>query len=127
MNVATEATPPTATEPEMTPTLLDVDAGPSGPGRRPASGVSSWLHCAWAPILSLFHSRIALHESCTEAPARGSRPGVSNDTIPYWVGGITNVEGGITVLRGLFYGTDASPLLMGGDIVSSAGSAHLAT
>lgn len=47
----------------------------------------------------------------------GSRPGVTEDGIPYFVGGITDVQGGSTDNRGLFYGLDAQPLLLGGQIV----------
>jgi len=47
----------------------------------------------------------------------GSRPGVTQDGIPYFVGGITDVQGGSTQNRGLFYGLDAAPLLLGGDFI----------
>ncbi|MGD8450729.1 MAG: PEP-CTERM sorting domain-containing protein [Phycisphaerae bacterium] len=45
----------------------------------------------------------------------GSRPGVTADGVPYFVGGITTTPGGSTQNRGLFYGMSATPLLMGGD------------
>ena len=45
----------------------------------------------------------------------GSRPGVTEDGIPYFVGGITDTQGGSTDLRGLFYGLDAAPVFLGGD------------
>ncbi|MCK5714301.1 MAG: hypothetical protein KAI25_16380, partial [Hyphomicrobiaceae bacterium] len=45
----------------------------------------------------------------------GSRSGVTADGIPYFVGGVTDLQGGSTVNRGLFYGLDAAPRLMGGD------------
>lgn len=48
----------------------------------------------------------------------GSRPGVTADGIPYFVGGITNTQGGSTQIRGFFYGLDASPLVMGGDFIA---------
>jgi hypothetical protein len=47
----------------------------------------------------------------------GSRPGVTEDGIPYFVGGITETQGGSTATRGLFYGLDASPLILGGDVL----------
>ncbi|MFH1845244.1 MAG: hypothetical protein ABIF77_18820 [bacterium] len=47
----------------------------------------------------------------------GSRPGVTADGTPYWVGGITDVQGGSTDNRGLFYGMGATPVLLGGDMV----------
>lgn len=47
----------------------------------------------------------------------GSRPSVTEDGIPYFVGGITDTEGGSTDNRGLFYGLDAQPLLLGGQAV----------
>lgn len=45
----------------------------------------------------------------------GSRPGVTEDGVPYFVGGITDTEGGSTDLRGLFFGMSATPLFLGGD------------
>ena len=47
----------------------------------------------------------------------GSRPGVTANGQPYFVGGITDTLGGSTDNRGLFYGMDATPLLLGGDTV----------
>jgi hypothetical protein len=44
----------------------------------------------------------------------GSRPGVTRDGIPYFVGGITDVQGGSTQVRGLFYGIDGAPIVIGG-------------
>ena len=48
----------------------------------------------------------------------GSRPGVTADGVPYWVGGVTDTPGGSTVDRGLFYGLGATPLLFSGDMLS---------
>ncbi len=45
----------------------------------------------------------------------GSRPGVTEDGIPYFVGGLTETQGGGTDVRGLFYGLDAAPVFLGGD------------
>ncbi len=47
----------------------------------------------------------------------GSRPGVTEDGVPYFVGGITDALGGATDLRGLFYGHDAAPVIMGGQLL----------
>ena len=47
-----------------------------------------------------------------------SRPGVTANGIPYWVGGITEKKGGGTDARVLFMGTDATALLMSGDSIS---------
>lgn len=47
----------------------------------------------------------------------GSRPGVTADGNPYFVGGITDTQGGSTVNRGLFYGPTAAPVLLGGGFV----------
>lgn len=44
-----------------------------------------------------------------------SRPGITADAIPYWVGGISTVQGGSSQNRVLFFGGGASVLLMGGD------------
>ncbi|MFH1844785.1 MAG: hypothetical protein ABIF77_16465, partial [bacterium] len=48
----------------------------------------------------------------------GSRPGVTADGNPYWVGGITGTQGGSTAGRGLFYGAAATPLLLYGNYVT---------
>lgn len=47
----------------------------------------------------------------------GSRPGVTRDGTPYFVGGITDIKGGSTQERGLFYGPDGAPLIMGGMMI----------
>ncbi len=47
----------------------------------------------------------------------GSRPGVTADGSPYFVGGITDIQGGSTQNRGLFFGLTGTPLLIGGDIL----------
>lgn len=44
----------------------------------------------------------------------GSRPGVTRDGVPYFVGGITDTQGGSTQVRGLFYGADGAPAIIGG-------------
>jgi hypothetical protein len=46
-----------------------------------------------------------------------SRAGSTADGTPYFVGGITDVQGGTTQNRGLFYGIDGAPVLVGGDMV----------
>ncbi|MEZ4387082.1 MAG: FlgD immunoglobulin-like domain containing protein [Candidatus Krumholzibacteriia bacterium] len=43
-----------------------------------------------------------------------SRPGVTRDGVPYFVGGITDSQGGATLVRGLFYGPDGAPVIIGG-------------
>lgn len=45
----------------------------------------------------------------------GSRPGVTENGMPYFAGGITDTQGGSTQIRGLFYGPDANPAFLGGD------------
>lgn len=57
----------------------------------------------------------------------GSRPGVTEDGVPYFVGGITDVLGGATDLRGLFYGHDAAPVFLGGDLLPGLPQALSAT
>jgi len=47
----------------------------------------------------------------------GSRPGATQDGIPYFVGGITDELGGSTDIRGLFYGFDTTPLIIGGMMI----------
>ncbi len=46
-----------------------------------------------------------------------SRPGISADGIPYFVGGTRDTPGGTTQNRGLFSGLAPIPLLLGGDLV----------
>ena len=46
-----------------------------------------------------------------------SRPGITADGQPYWIGGVTDVVGGGTADRVLFLGIDALPVLRGGDPV----------
>ncbi len=46
-----------------------------------------------------------------------SRPGVTANGTPYWVGGYGATQGGSTQNRGLFYGASATPLLLGGQAV----------
>jgi hypothetical protein len=44
-----------------------------------------------------------------------SRVGITGDGKPYWVGGISTIQGGSTQNRVIFFDTTATPLLMGGD------------
>ena len=46
-----------------------------------------------------------------------SRPGISADGIPFWVGGLRDTPSGTTSNRGLFFGKGAVALLLGGDAV----------
>lgn len=46
-----------------------------------------------------------------------SRPGITADGIPYWVGGTTDTVGGATQNYGLFLGASATVVLLGGQIV----------
>lgn len=50
----------------------------------------------------------------------GSRPGITGDGSPYWVGGVTDTQGGSTQDRGLFLGTDATPVIFSGDPIPGA-------
>ncbi|MBZ0269794.1 T9SS type A sorting domain-containing protein [bacterium] len=45
----------------------------------------------------------------------GSRPGVSADGNPYFVGGLTSTQGGSTENYGLFFGPTGAPVFVGGD------------
>ncbi len=47
----------------------------------------------------------------------GSRPGITANDIPYFVGGITDTQGGSPQNRGLFFGTTPDKVLLGGDSV----------
>ncbi|MDX2114634.1 MAG: hypothetical protein SFZ24_03300 [Planctomycetota bacterium] len=46
-----------------------------------------------------------------------SRPGVTAEGVPYWAGGTRTTPGGTTSNRGLFYGVNGTPLLLGGQNV----------
>ena len=46
-----------------------------------------------------------------------SRPGITFSGVPYWVGGVTNTQGGSTQQRVLFMDESATPLIMGGDTI----------
>lgn len=48
-----------------------------------------------------------------------SRPGITADGVPYWVGGLTQTDSvwALTSTRGLFYGVDALPLLLQDDAI----------
>lgn len=46
-----------------------------------------------------------------------SRPGITADGIPYWVGGISTIQGGSSQNRVLFFSGGLTPVLMGGDAV----------
>ncbi len=47
----------------------------------------------------------------------GSRPNCTRDGVPYFVGGITDTQGGSTDNRGLFYGFDNTVVILGGMII----------
>ena len=47
----------------------------------------------------------------------GSRPGCTADGQAYWVGGITDTQGGSTQIRGLYFGAGATEVLMGGTAI----------
>jgi len=46
-----------------------------------------------------------------------SRPGITADGIPHWVGGISTVQGGSSQNRVLFFSAGLTPVLMGGDFI----------
>lgn len=46
-----------------------------------------------------------------------SRPGVTGDGVPWWVGGTTSTQGGATQNRVLFSGLGADVIVMGGDFI----------
>lgn len=46
-----------------------------------------------------------------------SRPGVTGDGVPYWVGGISDTQGGSSQNRALFSGLGANVVIMGGDFL----------
>lgn len=49
-----------------------------------------------------------------------SRPGITADGTPYWVGGATDIQGNGSIDRGLFYGSPSNILIQGGDNVGVA-------
>ena len=48
-----------------------------------------------------------------------SRPGISADGQPYWVGGFSSTPGGPTENRALFLGVGATSVLKGGDSIGN--------
>ena len=46
-----------------------------------------------------------------------SRPDATRDGVPYFVGGITDTQGGSTQNRGLFYGFGNTPVILGGMLI----------
>ncbi len=57
----------------------------------------------------------------------GSRPACTEDGIPYFVGGITDTQGGSTQMRGLFYGFDVQKVMMTGDLLPNMPAALYGT
>lgn len=57
-------------------------------------------------------------DAVADAPGQfssfNSRPGITRDGKPYWVGGLTDTQGGSTQNRALFFGADASIVIEGG-------------
>jgi hypothetical protein len=64
---------------------------------------------------------VAIEEAVSSVPgffwSFASRPGVTAGGTPYFVGGVTNTQGGSTDQRGLFFGNDAGIVLLGGENV----------
>jgi hypothetical protein len=50
-----------------------------------------------------------------------SRPGVTGNGIPHWVGGMDDAMSGVDLGYGLFVGVGATPLLKSGDVPTGAG------
>lgn len=57
----------------------------------------------------------------------GSDPQITYDGIPYWTGGYGATQGGSTQNRALFKGTNATPIIKGGDAITNAGGAIIST
>ena len=61
-------------------------------------------------------------QPCQQLPGQfwvfGSRPTCSGNGIPFWISGYSSVQGGSTQARGLFKGTDATPVIKTGDSVT---------
>jgi hypothetical protein len=51
----------------------------------------------------------------------GSRPGVSADGIPYWIGGIDDATTGANEGRGLFLGASGTVIMKSGDVLPGTG------
>jgi len=51
-----------------------------------------------------------------------SRPGVTGDGKPYWIGGVTDERLGSTNFRVLYFGDDANVVLTSGDVISGLGT-----
>ncbi|MFH1681720.1 MAG: T9SS type A sorting domain-containing protein [Candidatus Eisenbacteria bacterium] len=99
-------------------------------------GVSNQLHVAYSPLCTdtatansgldavyLDGTKIMIEEEAYPHLTGmywsfGSRPDVTGNNNPYFVGGITPTQGGSTTNRGLFYGVGTTPLLTGGGVIA---------
>ncbi|MEM7453094.1 MAG: hypothetical protein AAF456_01950 [Planctomycetota bacterium] len=93
------------------------------------SGTPSGLDGAWRDTAAVLNEEDAITELPGQFSTFNSRPGITADNKPYWVGGYSDTQGGSTQNRALFIGTEASVVLKSGDNISgvveplSAGSA----
>jgi hypothetical protein len=89
-----------------------------GPGR-PLPSAPGFVDSLW------INGQVAAIEASvggsTALPWRSlSRPGITADDLPYWVGGLSQTAGGHTVNQGLFLGNNAQIKLLGGTSISGA-------
>jgi hypothetical protein len=86
-------------------TSTNIDSGDTG------------LDGVWLDDLAILHEDEPVPSMPGQFSTFNSRPLISGDGEPQWVGGITDTQGGSTQTRVLFRGVGIMPLIMGGDPV----------
>ncbi len=80
------------------------------------SGVNG-LDGVWMDDVPVLNERDSVPSLPGQFSSFNSRPGVTGDGVPWWVGGITTTQGGSMQNRVLFSGLGADVVVMGGDFI----------
>ena len=80
-------------------------------------GATTGLDGAWLDSLLLLNEEEPIAALPGQFSTFNSRPGITFNGHPYWVGGFSDTQGGSTQNRALFYGTSATVLIAGGDSI----------
>lgn len=75
------------------------------------------LDGVWRDDVPVLNELDPVHSLPGQFSSFNSRPGVTGDGVPWWVGGITSSQGGTTQNRVLFSGLSADVIVMGGDFI----------
>jgi len=81
-------------------------------------GGSTGLDGAWVDDTPILNEEDPVPTIPGQFSTFNSRVGITGDGKPYWVGGISDTQGGSTQNRVLFFDVTATPLLMGGDAIA---------